>query len=206
MFFAIEAAFCSADRVTMAGSMIPALIMSSILARGDVEADALLGVADFVHHDRPFKAGVVGQLAKGFFQGARHDADAGEFVTFGLDSVDGRYQQDLGDAAARDDAFLEGRASGAQGILDTVLLLFDLGLGRSADLDDGHATGQFGQPLLQLLTVEVGVGVLDLGFDLVDPGFDLRQFASHRRRWWCCPCRPPLCGHGPTAHGGCSRA
>ena len=30
MFFAIEAAFCSAERVTMAGSMMPAATRSSI--------------------------------------------------------------------------------------------------------------------------------------------------------------------------------
>ena len=66
------------------------------------------------------------------------------------------------DAAAGDDAFLDGRAGRGEGVLEAVLLLFQLGLGRRADLDDGHAAGELGQPLLQLLAVVVGVGVLDL--------------------------------------------
>jgi hypothetical protein len=40
-----------------------------------------------------------------------------------------------------------------------VLLLLELGLGRRADLDHRHAAGQLGQPLLQLLAVEVDVVV-----------------------------------------------
>ena len=66
------------------------------------------------------------------------------------------------DAAARDDALLEGGPGGLQRVLDAVLLLLHLGLGRRADLDDGDAAGELGQPLLQLLAVEVRVGVLDL--------------------------------------------
>ena len=62
-------------------------------------------------------------------------------------------------AAAGDDALLDRRAGRAQGVLDAVLLLLQLGLGRGADLDDGHAAGQLGQPLLQLLAVVVEVVV-----------------------------------------------
>ena len=40
-------------------------------------------------------------------------------------------------------------------VLDAVLLLLQLDLGGRADLDDGDAAGQLGQPLLQLLAVEV---------------------------------------------------
>ena len=76
------------------------------------------------------------------------------------------------DAAARDDALLEGGPGGLQRVLDAVLLLLHLGLGRSADLDDGDAAGQLREPLLELLAVEVGVGVLDLGLQLLDPGLD----------------------------------
>src|SRR4029079_9602719 len=60
-----------------------------------------------------------------------------------------------------------------EGVLDAVLLLLHLGLGGSADLDHRDAAGQLGQPLLQLLAVEVGVGRLDLGLDLLDPDLDL---------------------------------
>ena len=53
-----------------------------------------------------------------------------------------------------------------------MLLLLHLRLGGSADLDDGDAAGQLREPLLELLAVEVGVGVLDLGLQLLDPGLD----------------------------------
>jgi hypothetical protein len=47
----------------------------------------------------------------------------------------------------------------ADGVLDAVLLLLELDLGGRADLDDGHAAGQLGETLLELLAVPVGVGV-----------------------------------------------
>src|SRR5204862_2328190 len=73
------------------------------------------------------------------------------------------------DATTRDDALLDGRLRVAYGVLDAVLALLQLDLGGRADLDDGNAAGQLGQPLLQLLAVVVGVRLLDLGPDLVDP-------------------------------------
>ena len=76
------------------------------------------------------------------------------------------------DAAARHDALLERRAGGLQRVLDAVLLLLHLGLGGRADLDDGDAAGELGEALLELLAVEVRVGVLDLGLDLVDAALD----------------------------------
>ena len=76
------------------------------------------------------------------------------------------------DAAAGDDALFERRAGRLQGVLDAVLLLLHLGLGGRADLDDGDTAGELGEALLQLLAIEVGVGVLDLGLDLVDAALD----------------------------------
>jgi hypothetical protein len=61
------------------------------------------------------------------------------------------------------------------GVLDAVLLLLELDLGGRADLDDGDAAGQLGEALLELLAVVVGVGVLDLGLDLVDAALDRRR-------------------------------
>src|SRR5207249_7852321 len=49
----------------------------------------------------------------------------------------------------------------------------ELDLGGRADLDDPDATGQLRQPLLELLAVPVGVGLVDLAADLRDPGVDL---------------------------------
>ena len=58
-----------------------------------------------------------------------------------------------------DDALFHRGAGGAQGVLDAVLLLLQLGLGRGADLDHRHAAGQLRQALLQLLLVVVAGGL-----------------------------------------------
>ena len=78
-------------------------------------------------------------------------------------------------AAAGDDAFFDRRAGGVQRVLDAGLLLLHLGLGRRADLDDRHAAGELRQPLLQLLAVVVGGGLLDLRADLLDAALDRRS-------------------------------
>ena len=85
-----------------------------------------------------------------------------------------------GHAAAGDEALLDGRAGRRERVLDAVLLLLELDLGRGADLDDGDATGQLRQPLLELLLVVVRGRVLDLGLDLAHPALDLLR--RHRRR------------------------
>src|SRR5436189_18743 len=71
------------------------------------------------------------------------------------------------DTTARNDALLEGGPGGLQRVLDAVLLLLHLGLGGCADLDDRDTARQLGETLLELLAIEVGVGVVDLGLDLV---------------------------------------
>src|ERR1700733_11983391 len=59
-----------------------------------------------------------------------------------------------------------------QRVFHTSLLLFHLGLGGSANLDHRNAAGQLGQTLLQLLTVVIAGGLVDLGAQLLDAAFD----------------------------------
>src|SRR5438874_8783551 len=75
-------------------------------------------------------------------------------------------------STARHDAFLDGSTGRRQGVLYAVLLLFELHLGRGTDLDDGNTAGQLGQPLLQLLAIEVAGGLGDLSPNLLDAAFD----------------------------------
>ena len=79
---------------------------------------------------------------------------------------------DEGDSASWDDAFLNRRTGGGEGVFDPGLALFELDLGSRSDLDHGNAAGQLGHPLLELLPVEFRSGVFDLGFDLVNPALD----------------------------------
>src|SRR5436309_3491598 len=81
-------------------------------------------------------------------------------------------------APTGDDTLLDRSLRGLDGVLDAVLLLLELHLGRGADLDDRHATRELRQALLELLAVVVRVGVLDLGPDLVDPALDVGLAAA----------------------------
>ena len=65
-------------------------------------------------------------------------------------------------AATGDDALLDRGLGRRDRVLDALLALLERRLGGGADLDHGDATGQLGQPLLELLAVPVGIGRLDL--------------------------------------------
>ena len=163
MFLAIEAAFCSAERVTMAGSMTPAPTRSTYSPVAALRPMPASESTHLVDHDRALEAGVLRDLAERLLERAQDDAHAGLLVVDGggveVDGVGGLQQRD---AAAGDDALLERRAGRLQRVLDAVLLLLHLRLGGRADLDDGDTAGELGEALLQLLAIEVGVGVLDL--------------------------------------------
>jgi hypothetical protein len=94
------------------------------------------------------------------------------------DRLDGANQRDT---TTRNDAFLDGSASRVQRVFNAGLLLFHFDLGGSAYLDHGHTTGQLGDALLQLLTVVVRAGVLDLHADFLDARFDGCCGHRHRR-------------------------
>jgi hypothetical protein len=68
-----------------------------------------------------------------------------------------------GDAAAGEDALLDRRTAGVEGVLDAGLLLLHLDLGGGADVDLGDAAGELGEALLELLAVVVAEWSLDLG-------------------------------------------
>ena len=78
-----------------------------------------------------------------------------------LQLAQGREGVDEGDAAAGNDALLHGGPGGLDGVLHSVLALLQLRLGSGTNLDDGDAADQLAQPLLQLLAVPIGGGLLD---------------------------------------------
>ena len=83
MFLAIEAAFWSADRVTMVGSMTPSLIRSPYSPVVGVEALAGLQAADLVDDDRALEARVLRDLAERLLERAADDLRAGALVGVG---------------------------------------------------------------------------------------------------------------------------
>src|SRR5262249_28679864 len=72
------------------------------------------------------------------------------------------------DTTSGEDAFLNRGPGGMHGILNAILALLPLDFRGAADADHCNTTCELGQPLLQLLTVIVGRGLLDLRLDLGD--------------------------------------
>src|SRR4029079_14943727 len=83
-----------------------------------------------------------------------------------------------GDAAARHDAFLDGRTSRMHRVINAILALLDLDFGGAADADHRDTALELGQTLLQLLAVVVRGGFLDLRLDLRHARFDVSLLAG----------------------------
>ena len=117
---------------------------------------------------RAILAGVLGDLAQRRLHRLAHDLDAEALVVVvRLQLRQDQRRARQRHAAARHNAFLDRGTRGVQPIIDAVLALLHLDLGRAADADHRNATGQLRQPLLQLLAVVVRGGLLDLGADLI---------------------------------------
>ena len=79
--------------------------------------------------------------------------------------------------ATGDDTLFNGGPGCRQGILDAVLLLFQLDFRRCSDVQHGDAPGELRKPFLELFPVIVTGGVLDLDLDLGDPILDVARLS-----------------------------
>src|SRR5712675_1907735 len=124
-------------------------------------------------------SGIDRDLAGRIGQRLAHDLDAGLLVVVlgaqPLEMLGGTQQ---GDAAARHDAFLDRRPGRMHRVINAILALLDLDFGRAADADHRDAARELGQTLLQLLTVVVRGGFLDLRLDLHNACFDVGLLAG----------------------------
>src|SRR5205085_8074414 len=145
-----------------------------------VEPEALRPVLqDLADHDRALDPGVLRDLADRRLERALHDLDAGLDVgILGLELLDRLLAAQQRDAAARHDAFLDRGAGRIERVLDAVLLLLDLDLGRAADADHRDAARELREPLLELLAIVIRGGFLDLLFDLADACLDVLLLAG----------------------------
>src|SRR5436853_515210 len=83
-----------------------------------------------------------------------------------------------GDAAARDDAFFHSGAGRMHRVINAILALLHLDLGRAADADHRDAACELGKTLLELLTVVVRGSLLDLRLDLRHARLDVGLLAG----------------------------
>src|SRR5262249_36608633 len=151
-----------------------------IFAGLGVEAEAvILLLQDLADDHRAVLTGIDGDLARRPGDRLAHDLDAGLLVVVvraqPLERFGGAQQ---GDAAARQDAFLDRGAGGVHRVIDAILALLHLDLGGTADADHRNAARELGEPLLQLFAVVVGGGLLDLRLDLRDAGLDVGLLAG----------------------------
>src|SRR5882672_8348587 len=139
----------------------------------------LILLEDLADDDGTVLARVDRDLAGWIRQRLTDDLDAGLLVVVlgakPLEVLGGTQQ---GDAAARHDAFFHRRTGRMHRVINAILALPDLDLGRAADADHRDAACELGQTLLELLTVVVRGGFLDLRLDLIDACFDVGLLAG----------------------------
>ena len=152
-----------------------------VLLGGGVEAEVRIVVGlDLLDHDGAFGPAVQHDLPHRLLASAAHDGHAELLVALELQLLQRDRSAQQRNATARHDAFLDGCASGMQGVFDAGLFLFHLGFGGGTDFDDRHAAGQLRQALLQFLAVVVRGSLFDLGAELLDPALDVLR--AYRRR------------------------
>lgn len=142
-----------------------------VLASGTVETLVEVG-AELIHeladNDAALHTGVLDDSPGWAGDGVLDDADAELLVKVGwlevAESVGGGLEES--GTTTWEDTLLNGGTSGVQSINHAVLLLTDLDLGRTTDLDDGNTTGKLGETLLELLLLVVRSGWV--GHDTAD--------------------------------------
>src|SRR6267142_2601686 len=151
-----------------------------VFARLRVEAvGVLILLEDLADDDRAVLARVDRDLARRPGERLADDLDAGLLVVVrGLDALELLGGTEQGDAAARHDAFFNRCTGRMHRVINAILALLDFDLGRAADADHRDAACELGQTLLQLLTVVVRGGFLDLRLDLVDARLDVGLLAG----------------------------
>src|SRR5207237_10222572 len=154
------------------------LYQIDIFTLGDVVTFVAFALLNFLDNERAFRAGVVGQLPHRLFDRASHDLDADFFISVEASHSFERFlRSNKRDTATRDDAFLDCRTRRVQRVFDARLFLFHLGLGRCADVDDGHTARKFRETLLEFLAIVIAGRLFNLPTDLSDPALDVGVFA-----------------------------
>src|SRR3984893_13073686 len=156
---ATDAAPCNAARLGRVDDALRHHV--DVLARLRVEAEAVgILLKDLADHDRAILACIERDLARRPRERFADNVHAVLLVLIrsadALEHLGGAQQRD---ATAWQDAFLDSRTGRVHGIIDAILALLHLDLRRAADADNRGAAREFGEPLLELLTVVIGGGL-----------------------------------------------
>ncbi len=149
---------------------------------GGTQVDVLAGIGvipevlvfvpeNCVDHHRTIKTCILRDHAAGSFQNAAEESGGRLLGLWQVNLVQHLAGVEQSHPAARNNTFSDGCPRGVQRILIKGLALFHFGFGRGAHLHLGHASGELGQALLQLLTVVIAVSLLDLTTDQLAAAF-----------------------------------
>src|SRR5205085_1106090 len=151
-----------------------------------IEAERrIVAVDQLASNDGSVMTRVLGNLPKRRLKRLPDDVDPASLVVVltlqALKSLGGIKQSC---STARHDAFLNRGAGRVERVVDAVLALLYLDFGRTADLDHRNAAGELRQPLLQLFTVIIRRGRVDLLADCANSALDVLSgsVAVHDRR------------------------
>src|SRR5690349_15697271 len=139
----------------------------------------ILALDQLARNHRAVVAGILGDLAHRGEQRLADDVHAaGLVVVLALQAFEGPGGVKQRSAAARNDALLDRGAGRVKRVVDAILALLHLDLGRAADLDHRDAARELGQALLELLAVIVAGRALDLLANGLGTGLDRVMAAS----------------------------
>ncbi|CAH0019690.1 unnamed protein product [Clonostachys rhizophaga] len=143
----------------------------NVLALGGVETlveVASVLVSQLANNDGALEASVLNDGTSRAGNGALDDTDTKLLVEVGgleaVQSLGGGLEE--GSTTTGQDTLLNGGAGSVQSIDEAILLLTNLDLGGTTDLDDGNTAGELGQTLLELLLLVLGGG--RIGDDTAD--------------------------------------
>src|SRR5690606_8234625 len=108
----------------------------AVLTGRGVQAVTRGQVADLLRDYAALETAVDGDLLQRGLDRHLDDVGTGRLVAHELQRLERARRLDERDAATGDDALLDGRLGVAHGVLDAVLALLELDLGRGAGLDD----------------------------------------------------------------------
>src|SRR5699024_6124188 len=139
----------------------------NVLAGLSVQALAVRQGRNLVSDNARLETSVESNLLQRSRQCRANDVRTGCLITGQLEGIQSSSSLQQRYATASNDALFNSSLCVADCVLNAVLALLEFNLSCSANLQDCDTAGELSQALLQLLTVVIGIGVVDLSADLL---------------------------------------
>ena len=156
------------------------------VARRGVAFVLALHLPHAIDDDGAVDAGVLGDAAQRIIEHVADDLGAELLVALRARACRATFSQRIR-ATPPPGTMPSSRAAcvACHGVFEQGLAFLHFGFGGGADVDLGHAAGQLGQPLLQLLAIVLAVGARRSRGGSARPGRRSPSSCRRRRRSWC---------------------